>query len=94
MTFEEKHLLINNYFIANFNYCLLVWMLSSANSCTTIKCLQKRALRFLCNGYEISYEKLTKFSTSSMNGKRLRALCVELYKTISKTKLPLTERPF
>ena len=95
MTFDEKHLLMNNYFIANFNYCLLVWMLSSANSRTTIKSLQKRALRFLCNGYEISYEKLlSKPSTSSMNAKRLRVLCVELYKTISKTKLPLTERPF
>ena len=33
MNFEEKKILINNcYFMANFNYCSLVWMLSSASS--------------------------------------------------------------
>ena len=65
--------------------------------------LRKRALRFLCNDYEISYEELlSKSSTSSMNVKRLRALCVELYKTINKLnpdfmrdlfKLRFTNRP-
>ena len=35
--------------------------------------------------YEISYEELlSKSSTSSMNVKRLRALTIELYKTINK----------
>ena len=87
MNFEEKKVLINSYFIANFNYCPLVWMLSSATSLKKIENLQKRALRFLCNDYEISYEELlSKSSTSSMNIKRLRGLYVELYKTY--------ERPF
>ena len=27
MNFEEKKILINSYFMANFNYCPLVWML-------------------------------------------------------------------
>ena len=63
--------------MVNFNYCPLVWMLSNASSL--------RALRFLCNNYEISYEELlSKSPTSSMNVKRIRALCVELYKTINK----------
>ena len=71
--------------MANFSYCPLVWMLSSASSLKQIENLQKRALRLLCNDYEISYEELlSKHSTSSMNVKRLRALCVELYKTINK----------
>ena len=71
--------------MANFNYCRLVWMLSSASSQKKIENLQKRALRFLCNDYEISYEELlSKSSTSSMNVKRLRAFCVELHKTINK----------
>ena len=85
MNFEEKKILINSNFMANFNYCPLVWMLSNASSLKKIENLQKRALRFLCNDYEISYEELSsKSSTSSMNVKRLRALCVELYKTINK----------
>ena len=51
MNFEEKKILINSYFMANFNYCPLVWMLSNASSLKKIKNLQKRALRFLCNDY-------------------------------------------
>ena len=88
MNFEEKKIWITTYFMANFNYCPLVWMLSSASSLKKIENLQKRALRFLCNEYDISYEEfLSKSSTSSMNFKRLIELCVELYKTINKLNL-------
>ena len=91
--FEQKKILLNSSFMANFNYCLLVWILSSASSLKKIENLQKRALRFLCNDYEISYEKLlSKSSFSSTNVKRLTALCVELYKT--QTKPQLFETPF
>ena len=52
-----------------------------------IENLQKRALRILCNDYEISYDGLlSKSSTSLIIVKRLSALCVELYKTINKVK--------
>ena len=85
MNFEEKKVLLNSYFMANCNYCPLVWIFSSASSLKKIENLMERVLRFLCNDYEISYEELlSKSSTSSMNVKRLRALCVELYKTINK----------
>ena len=84
MNFEEKKILINSYFMTNFDYCPLVWILSSASSLKKIENLLKRAPRFLHNDYEISYEELSKSSTSSMNVKRLRALCIEGYKTINK----------
>ena len=58
MNFEEKKILISNYFMANFNYCHLVWMISSASSLKIIENLQKRAPRFLFNDYEILYEEL------------------------------------
>ena len=32
MNFQEKKILINRYFVANLNYCPLVWILSSASS--------------------------------------------------------------
>ena len=60
--------------MANFNYCPLVWMLSSASS---LKKIEK--LRFLCNYYEISFEELSKYTTSSMIVKKLRAFRVKLY---------------
>ena len=66
-------------------------MLSNVSSLKKIEYLQKRALRFLCNDYEISYEEsLSTSSISSMNVKRLRALCVELYKTINKVNSNFT----
>ena len=48
MNFEGKKILINSYFIANFNYCVLVWMLSSAIS---LKKNRKFTKRFLRNYY-------------------------------------------
>ena len=47
MNFEEKEILINSYFMANFNCCPLFWMLSGASYFKKIENLQKRALRFL-----------------------------------------------
>ena len=59
--------------MANFNYCPLVWMFSSASSLKKIEKLQKRALRFLYNDYEISYEELLlKSGRETMNVNRLR----------------------
>ena len=61
MNFEEKKILINSYFMANFNYCPLVWMLSNTSSLKKIENLQKRALSFLYNDHEISYVMTMKF---------------------------------
>ena len=66
-------------------------MLSNVSSLKKVEYLQKRALRFLCNDNEISHEEsLSASSISSMNVKRLRALCVELYKTINKVNSNFT----
>ena len=82
--YKEKRILINSYFMVNFNYCPLVWMFSSASSLKKIEKLQKRALSFLYNDYEISYEELLlKSSRATMNVNRLRILCIEIYKTIN-----------
>ena len=92
MNFEETNILINSYFMANFNYCLLVWMLSNASSLKKIENLQKRALRFLCNDYEISYEELlSKSSTSSMNVKTINKLNPDFMRDLF--KLRFTNRP-
>ena len=84
LCFEGKRVLINSYFMSNFNYCPLVWMFSNATSLKKIENLQKRALRFLYNNYQLTYEELLdKANSSTMNVKRLRFLCVEIYKTIN-----------
>ena len=46
LCFEGRRVLINSYFISNFNYCPLVWTFSKATSLKKIENLQKIALRF------------------------------------------------
>ena len=59
-------------------------MFSNTASLKKIENLQKTALRFLYNNYQLSYEKLSdKANISIMNVKRLCFLCVEIYKTIN-----------
>ena len=68
----------------NFNYCPLVWMFSNATSLKKLENLLKRALRFLYNNYQLTYEELLdETNRSTMNVKRLRFLCAEIYKTIN-----------
>ena len=70
--------------MANFYYCPLVWMFSNPISVKKIENLQKRALRFLCKSYNTSYEDLLlKSSFSSIKVKRLRTLCVKIFKTLN-----------
>ena len=46
--------------------------------------LQKRALRFLYDDYESSYEELlSKSGRVTMETNRMRTLCIEVYKTLS-----------
>ena len=41
LCFEGKRVLINSFFMSNFNYCLLVWMFSNATPLKKIENLKK-----------------------------------------------------
>ena len=59
-------------------------MFSRTQSPNEIENLQKRALRFLYDDIEASYDNLlSKGVKSKMNVRRLRTLCVEIYKTLN-----------
>ena len=59
-------------------------MFLSAKSLNRIENLQERALRFLLDDYESTYEQLlNKAGRSSMSINRLRTLCVEICKTLN-----------
>ena len=80
---EERKVLINSFVLSNFSYCPLVWMSTNAKSVHKIEAIQKRALRFILNHYESSYKGLLKKSGNpSMNLRRTRLLCIEIYKTV------------
>ena len=58
LSFEQKKVLVNSVIVSNFDYCPLVWFISSAKSLKKVENLQKRALRFLHNDCHSSYETL------------------------------------
>ena len=81
---KERKVLINRFVLSNFNYCSLAWMLTNAKSLHKIEAIQKRAFSFMLNDYGSSYEDLLKKSGNpSMNLRRTRSLCIEIYKTIN-----------
>ena len=81
---EERKALIQSFVLSNFNYCPLVWMLSSVKSLNKIENLQKRALRFMLSDYKSSYDELLRLPGScAINVRLKRSLCVEIYKTLN-----------
>ena len=58
LSFHAKEVLINRYIISNLNYCPLVWMFLSTQSLNKIENFQKRALSFLYDDIEASYDNL------------------------------------
>ena len=83
--FKERKVLVNTFAMSNFNYCSLVWNFSSAQSLNRIENLYKRALRFLLNDYDSTYDDLLeKSGYPNMNLRRQRTLCIEIYKTLNK----------
>ena len=70
--------------LSNFNYCPLVWFISSAKSLKKVEHLQKGTLRFLQNDYHSSYETLLHRSgKTTANVQNLRNLCNEIFKLLS-----------
>ena len=81
--FEERKNLVQSFVYSYFNYCPFVWHFSSAKSLQKVERIQERALRFLFNDNSSPYEELlTKSGKNYMHVSRLRALCIEIYKTM------------
>ena len=105
LDFNAKRALINSYIIQIiyyliqiiylFNYCLLVWVFSTAKYLKKIESLQKRGLQFLYKDHSTSYEGLLeKARKVKMSVNTLRYLCAEIYKTINKLNLECMNKIF
>ena len=55
---KTKQLIYNTYVASNFNYCSIIWMLSSKTNMEKLERTNKRALRFVTNKYHLSYEEI------------------------------------
>ena len=81
---DTQKILANSFIISNFNYCPLVWYFLTAKQLQKIEKIQERVLRFLHDDYVSDYLTLLKASGSvSMEIRRMRYLCIEIYKTLN-----------
>ena len=84
ISYNTRKALAESFILSNFNYCPLVWYFSTQKQLQIMEKIQERVLRFLHNDYKSDYSTLLKISGSvSMEVKRMRYLCLEIYKTLN-----------
>lgn len=83
LTYKAKVALVQSFVLSNFNYCPLEWHFSSTKSLLKVERIQKRALRFLFDDSDSTYEELLlKSGRNFMSVYRLKTLCTEIYKSL------------
>jgi hypothetical protein len=75
--------------MSNFSYCPLTWHFCGEQNTKKIEKIQKRALRFIYDDFQNSYEfLLEKSKLPSLKTHRIRTIALETFKIINK-KSPL-----
>ena len=81
MDSNKKRLLLNEFFMSQFNYCQLVWMCHNCTKNSKIVRLHERCLRSIYNDKKSSFEQLLEIDSSvSVHDRNLRAVSTKMYK--------------
>ena len=81
MDFHKKRLLVNAFFVSQFNYCPLIWMRHNRTKNNKINRIYERCLRLIYSDKKSSCENLLdKDKSVSTHHKNLRSLAIEMYK--------------
>ena len=73
-----------SFIMSNFNYCPLVWHFCGEVNTKKIEKIQERALRFIYQDYNSSYDTLLdKSKLPSLKVRRLRAIALEAFKILN-----------
>ena len=84
MGHTEKEAIINTFVHSNFNYGCLIWHFSSKKSQNKVEKIHEKNIKFLLNDYLSSYaELLEKFTSVSMENRRLCTMVYEVFKTLN-----------
>ena len=82
---KRKLTIYYSFILSNFNYCPVTWHFCSEKNTKKNEKIQERALRFIYEDYENTYENLLKKSKlPSLKIRRLRTIAVETFKIIHK----------
>ena len=81
MSLEKRRRLMKAFIKSQFNYCPLIWMLSSRAMNNKINHIHERALRTVYSAYNSSfYELLDKDDTFKIHKKNIQNLAIGIYK--------------
>lgn len=81
---ETRILIYRTFIMSNFNYCAPVWHFCSKEMSSKLELIQIRALRFVFNDYSSNGNVLIeKAGSDTLLILRLRAIAVEVYKSIN-----------
>ena len=80
LDFDKKRLLLNSFFISQFNYCRLTWMCHNCTNNSKINRLYDRYLRLIYFDRKYYFEELLEKDNSvSIHYINFRVLAVEMY---------------
>ena len=95
MHFNKKRLTVNTFFMAQFNYCLLIWMHHNRTYNNKVNRLHERCLRLIYNDKRSSFENLLeKDNSGSLHHKNLQALAIEMFKVHTKNSPEIIQEVF
>ena len=84
LDFSTKLLVYKSFILCHFNYCPLVWHECGADNTRKLERLQYRALRFVFNEYNATYEELlAKAKMPTLSVSRIRSIALETYKALN-----------
>ena len=84
--FNKTRLAVNAFFMAQFNYCPLIWMCYNRTYNNKINRLHEKCLRLIYNDKRSSFEDhLEKDNSVSIHHRNLQALVIEMFKVHTKT---------
>ena len=85
LDYNSRMAIYKTFIMSNFNYCPVIWMFTSKASLSKLETLQKRALRFVLNDYESTYQNLLhNCNVPGIKILLLRNLAIEVYKCVTK----------
>ena len=80
----NKFTIFHTFILSNFNYCPLAWHFCSKSNSKKLEKIQERALRFVYDDFESTYEDLLdKSNIPSLHIKRLRTMAVEAFRILN-----------
>ena len=78
---EQRKILMNSFFLSQFNYCSLVWMNHSRSLNNRINRLHERALRLVYKDFNSTFSELLEIDKSvSIHQRNLQKLALEMFK--------------